>query len=192
MTAAVFVDTNVFVYSRDSRDKSKQARAAAWLDQLWSERVGRTSMQVVSEYYWTVTRKLAAPYKAQEAWDHVIALLAWSPQPIDDALIRRGREVEARHKLSWWDSLIIAAAELQGCPLLLSEDLQDGGVYGSVTVRNPFTMSMNESLATYSPGLPAAHKHPARGRPKKDPVKGRGGGLVEVVRNSPLHGLDPP
>jgi len=58
MTAPVFVETNVLVYARDAGSAAKQARAAAWLEILWREQVGRTSMQVLSEYYVTLTRKL--------------------------------------------------------------------------------------------------------------------------------------
>ena len=132
MTAPVFVDTNVLVYARDAGDAAKQARAAAWLEFLWREQVGRTSMQVLSEYYVTLTRKLDPGVSTVEAWDDVSALLTWHPQAIDRAIMQRGREIEQRHRLSWWDSLIVAAAAAQGCALLLSEDLQDGGVYAGV------------------------------------------------------------
>jgi len=69
--------------------------------------------------------------------------------------------------LSWWDSLIVAAAELQGCALLLSEDFQNGGAYGSVTVRNPFVAAANEVVPRYLAATATAHKHPSRGRPRK-------------------------
>ena len=58
MTAPLFVDTNLLVYSRDARDAAKQERAAEWLDFLWDTRRGRLSRQVLQEYYVTVTRKL--------------------------------------------------------------------------------------------------------------------------------------
>ena len=167
MTAAVFVDTNVFVYARDASERVKQPRARQWLEHLWAGRSGRTSMQVVSEYYVIVTSKLAV-LSADEAWSDVAEMLAWNPQPIDEDLIRRSREVQRRHRLDWWDSLIIAAAQLQGCALLLSEDFRDGGVYGNVTVRSPFTLAAHEPLAAY--GSPPKQGHPPRGRPKKVPA----------------------
>lgn len=52
--------------------------------------------------------------------------------------------------MSWWDSLIVAAAQLQNCCLLLSEDLQNGATYGGVTVRNPFELGVAEARATYT------------------------------------------
>jgi predicted nucleic acid-binding protein len=167
MTAPVFVDTNVLVYARDAGNATKQARAAAWLEILWREQLGRTSMQVLSEYYVTLTRKLDPGVPSAEAWDDVSALFTWHPLAIDGAVMQRGREIEQRHRLSWWDSLIVAAAAAQGCALLLSEDLQDGGVYAGVTVRSPFTLSVDEPAATYAVAPAAGRGHPRRGRPRR-------------------------
>ena len=138
MTAPVFVDTNVFLYARDAGEASKQPRAAAWLEYLWREQIGRTSAQVLSEYYVNVTRKLSPGLAPDEAWDDVQALLTWQPQAVDDALLRRGREIELRYRLSWWDSLVVGAAQLQGCAVLLTEDLQDGREFDGLRVENPF------------------------------------------------------
>ncbi len=167
MTVLVFVDTNVLVYARDAREPVKQPLAAAWIERLWRERTGRTGMQVLSEYYVTVTRKLAPGLKQTDAWDDVQAFLSWRPQPVDAALMQRARDVELRHRLGWWDSLIVAAAQLQDCGVLLSEDLQDGGAYGGVIVRNPFTFTLNEPTAAYAVPAVAARGHPARGRPRR-------------------------
>lgn len=166
MTAPVFVDTNVLLYARDAGEAAKQPRAAAWLEYLWREQLGRTSVQVLSEYYVNVTRKLAPGLAPDEAWDDVQALLTWHPQPVDDVLLRRGREVELRYRLSWWDSLVVGAAQLQGCTVLLTEDLQDGAVFGGVAVRSPFTLAIEEAMATYAVTPSAMKGHPSRGRPK--------------------------
>jgi len=167
MPAPVFVDTNVLVYARDAGEPAKQPRAASWLEYLWREQLGRTSAQVLSEYYVTVTRKLVPGLPQEEAWDDVLSLMTWSPHPIDESLLERGREIERRYDLSWWDSLIVGAAQLQGCPLLLSEDLHDGGIYGSVTVRSPFTLALGEPTSAYTAAARAVSRHPPRGRPKR-------------------------
>ena len=167
MSGPVFVDTNVFVYARDASEALKQARASAWLRSLWEMRLGRTSMQVLSDFYVTVSRKLQRGLPADEAWDDVTALMSWEPQPTDEALMQRGREVEHRYQLSWWDSLIVGAAQLQGCELILTEDLQDGAVYGNVTARSPFTLSLNEDAASYAISRMPVSRHPPRGRPKR-------------------------
>jgi predicted nucleic acid-binding protein len=167
MTAPVFVDTNVLLYWRDARDPAKQARAAEWLAHLWREQTGRTSTQVLSEYYVNVTRKLDPGLKPDEAWDDVHALLAWEPQAVDVPLLERGRSVGSRYGLSWWDGLVVAAAQTQGCSLLLTEDLQDGAVYGGVSVRSPFTLSLGEGAAVYAAAPSAARRPRRRGRPKR-------------------------
>lgn len=149
MTDLCFVDANVFVYARDPTDSVKQARAREWLDRLWNEGTGRISTQVISEFYNVTTRKLAFPLTSDEAWADVEALLAWEPQAVDVGIIERAHRIEGRYRLSWWDSLIVAAAHAQHCLLLLSEDLQDGAVYGGVTVRDPFRLSVGEAVATY-------------------------------------------
>lgn len=166
MTALVFVDTNVILHARDAREPAKQRLAENWLDHLWRERLGRISFQVLSEYYVSVTRKLDPGLAPEEAWDDVTALLAWHPRPIDRAVLERGRAVEARHRLSWWDSLIVATAQLEGCAVLLTEDLQDGATIDGVTVRSPFTLSAAESRAVYT--IPTVTpRHPPRGRPRR-------------------------
>jgi predicted nucleic acid-binding protein len=175
MTAPVFVDTNVLVYARDASEPLKQSRAAEWLGYLWRERAGRISTQVLSEYYVSVTRKLRPGLPAQEAWDDVQALCAWRPQAIDEGVLRRGREIEARYALGWWDSLIVAAAQAQGSAVLLSEDLQDGGIYGGVLVRSPFSLALQEETAVYALLPNAARGHPARGRPRSVLRGARGG-----------------
>lgn len=167
MTAPIFVDTNVLVYARDARAGRKCERANAWLETLWREQTGRTSLQVLSEYYVTVTRKLRPGMPADEAWDDVRALLAWRPCPIDRSVLERARTIEARYGLSWWDSLVVSAAEQSDCAMLLTEDLQDGARYGSVTVRNPFADRAAEPAAAYAAASVATPAHPPRGRPRR-------------------------
>lgn len=167
MTAFVFVDTNVFVYERQADDMRKQGLAAQWLERLWLEGTGRTSMQVLCEYYATLTRKLDPPVAGHQAWDHVRSLLAWNPSPVDADVLVRGFEIEQRYHLNWWDCLIVASAQMQGCSVLLTEDLQDQAVLGSVTVRSPFTLGVSENLAGYGPRDPVAIAHRSRGRPRK-------------------------
>lgn len=170
MTALCFVDANVLVYMTDPRDPGKQSSAREWVRRLWRERNGRTSIQALSEFYTTVTRKLEPRVPRDDAWAFVQELLAWSPLAIDRMLIVRAREVEQRHKLSWWDSLIVAAAQLQECAILLTEDLQDGVVLGTVRVRNPFGHSAHEPDSSYEVLPVAATLHRARGRPRRKSV----------------------
>ena len=169
MTALVFVDTNVLVYARDPRDASKRARAGEWIQMLWNEQRGRTSVQVLSEYYDVVTQKFARQIRREDAWDDVQRFLAWNPQAIDNEVLVSARGIEERHRLSWSDCLIVAAAQAQGCVLLLTEDMQDGADYGGVSVRNPFTLGVAEERSAYIalPNLASRHRH--RGRPRRHP-----------------------
>jgi predicted nucleic acid-binding protein len=172
MTALVFVDTNVLVYARDPRDAIKHAKAGEWIRMLWNEQRGRTSVQVLSEYYDVVTRKFAGRIKNDDAWDDVQRFLAWSPQSVDSEVSINARGIEVRHRLSWWDCLIVAAAQAQGCTLLLTEDMQDGADYGGVHVRNPFTLGVADERSAY-PALPAlASRHRGRGRPRRNAKAG--------------------
>ena len=172
MIAPVFVDANVLIYTVDANEARKRLRAADWIARLWREQAGRTSMQVLSEYYVTVTRKLRPRVPAEVAWNDVKSLLAWRPQPVDEALMRRAREIEQRYRLSWWDSMVVAAAQLQDCALLLTEDLQDGAAFGGVTARSPFTLAAEEPRAQYEVAA-AAPRHPPRGRPRRKAVNGK-------------------
>lgn len=166
MTAAVFVDTNVFVYACDRRDAAKKATAEALMRELWIEQRGRTSMQVLAEYYTTVTRKLKPALSPDAAWEVIDVLLTWEPQPIDRRLLIQAREVERRYRLTWWDSMLVAAAQLQNCALVMTEDLQHGLVCGAVTIRNPFANGVAEHFGEYTIEPRPVSRHRPRGRPR--------------------------
>ncbi|MHB8510616.1 MAG: PIN domain-containing protein [Actinomycetota bacterium] len=138
MTARVFVDTNVLVYARDSSDKSKNRRARDWLEILWRERSGRLSSQVLHEYYTTVTRKLNPGLTVEDARDDIRDLESWKPITITAHVLESAWLIEDRFRLSFWDSLIVAAANSMECKYLLSEDLQHSQDLDGVTVINPF------------------------------------------------------
>jgi predicted nucleic acid-binding protein len=167
MTAPVFVDTNVFVYARHAGEPRKQAVASEWIERLWTDQLGRTSIQVLNELHVTLTRKIHPALLPEDSWDHISTLFAWDPQPLNAELLTRAREISRRHILSWWDSLIVSAAQAQNCVLLLTEDLQDRATYGGVTVRNPFALGVSEASAVYDTAPIASPRHRARGRPKR-------------------------
>jgi len=164
MSALVFVDANVFLYARDAVEPLKRTRAQEWLAVLWKQERGRTSCQVLSEYYTNAKRKLGIGQNV--AWDDVAALFAWSPQVIDQQVLVAAREIEQRHRLSWRDCLIVAAAQVQSCSMLLTEDLGDGEAMGMVRVVNPFLHAVGEPTADYivASALPI---HRPRGRPRR-------------------------
>lgn len=166
MTGPVFVDANVFVSAYDAADPAKSARARAWLQLLWRERSGRTSMQVLAEYYVNAARKLRPGVAQEVAWEDVKSYFTWKPLPIDEPLLRHARDVEQRWRLSWWDSMIVAAAQLQDCTVLLTEDLHEGMLFGALRVRSPFSAALEEPRAHYDVEKPRPLHRP-RGRPKR-------------------------
>jgi len=138
MTAPVFVDTNVLVYRHDSSETVKQSRADAWHTLLWRLRLGRLSYQVLQELYATLTRGRGLGLDRTKARDITMNYLQWQPIPVDRAILRRAWLVEERYRLSWWDALIVAAAQAFECPILLTEDLQHGQEFEGVRVVDPF------------------------------------------------------
>ncbi len=139
--SAVFVDSNILIYSQDATDSQKQSRALDWLEYLWRTRTGRISFQVLREVYVNVTRKVPRPLPKARAQALVRLFLEWNPRPEDAFFFEAAWDIEARFKLSWWDSMIVAAAQLRGCRFLLTEDLQEKIGFDKVTVINPFSIS---------------------------------------------------
>jgi len=144
MTATVFVDTNVLLYARDASEPIKQPLARHWLDELWARRIGRTSHQVMHEYYVAVTRKLKPGLSHADAQADIRDLMAWRPVPADQDIIEDVWWLETRFELSYWDALVVAAARAAGCDRLLTEDRQDGQNLDGLIVTNPFTTTLEE------------------------------------------------
>ncbi len=134
----VFVDTNVLVYARDASEAEKQPQATAWMDYLWSHRQGRVSFQVLDEYYVTVTRKLDPGLTRDEARQDVRDLLSWRPVAIEGPVVKGAWTAEDRYGFSFWDALVVSAAQLAGCDVLLTEDLSHGQRLDGLEVVNPF------------------------------------------------------
>lgn len=138
MSALVFVDTNVLVYERDTRDARKQEAARAWMEHAWESRTGRLSVQVLTEFYATVTRKLKPGMAPAAAQKHARALAAWRPVALDLLLLENAWEQQARYQAAFWDALIVAAAKTARCRYLLSEDFQAGQDFDGLEVVSPF------------------------------------------------------
>ena len=135
---STFVDTNVLVYARDAGAGAKHLTAREWMTHLWATRAGRLSHQVLEELYVTVTAKLRPGMTAADARRDVRSLLAWQPVAVDAALFEGAWSLQDRFSLSWWDALIVTAAQAAECDVLLSEDLPDGQDFDGVRVMNPF------------------------------------------------------
>jgi|ERR1035441_1764292 predicted nucleic acid-binding protein len=131
-----FVDTNVLLYSVDASEAAKRARARQWMDALWATDAGRLSWQVLNEFYWNAVGKMKTP--AVLARENVETLALWQPVDFGLGLLQRAWYWMDRASVSYWDALILAAAETAGCTYLLSEDFQAGRRFDLLTVVNPF------------------------------------------------------
>lgn len=134
----VFVDTNVLVYARDPSEGEKHVRANAWMQHLWKAADARVSVQVLQEYYVTVTKKLRPGLSPEAARADITDLAAWRPVESRPALLDVAWAIEDRFAISFWDALIVAAAHEAGCSHLLTEDLASGMDFDGVVVVDPF------------------------------------------------------
>lgn len=136
MTVTRFIDTNVLVYAAAGKRDHKNKFAIA--TGLIGEGPFAVSTQVLAEFYTNVTRKGLLPMSRLEALDWVERFAEQVCVPVDVTLVRNGIRLSERYRLSYWDGAIIAATEAVGAPNLYTEDLNDGQLYGSVRVVNPF------------------------------------------------------
>jgi len=131
-----FVDTNVLLYAVDPADPAKQRAANGWLTVLWETGLGCLSWQVLNEFYVNAVRKgRTANRKARRV---VEVYATWPLVELSLGTIQRAWHWMDAAQLSYWDALIVAAAERGGCDRLLTEDLQHGQRLGALTVVNPF------------------------------------------------------
>ena len=133
-----FVDTNILVYAHDATESEKQPIARALLEELWADRTGTLSAQLLQEFYNAATRKRARPMTRAEARQIVDVCSKWPVVVIEPWLILTASRLEERHQLSFWDALVIAAARVAGARRLLTEDMQDGRVVDGIRIHNPF------------------------------------------------------
>ena len=134
----VFIDTNVLLYGVDDADPAKRDRAREWIAACWQRRCGRLSTQVLNEYYVNVKKKFSKAITQGDARAEIRRYQHWRPWVIDHPTIETAWAVESRFGLHYWDALMIAAAQQQGCTLFLSEDLQHERQIDGVRIVNPF------------------------------------------------------
>jgi predicted nucleic acid-binding protein len=132
------VDTNVLVYAHDVSAGPKAARARQLLDELWSTGRGCVSIQILQEFYVTVTRmtrRVLDPATASEVVADLGTWLVHAPTPAD---VLAAIALHRRRRIAFWDAMVMQSAAQLGCQTVWSEDLSAGQAYNGVTVRNPF------------------------------------------------------
>jgi predicted nucleic acid-binding protein len=140
MKDKVFLDTNVFIYSVDSSPNHKGKADVA--RQLVKEHIrsgtGVISTQVLQEFYQVSTQKIQVPLSTEDALEYLHYMAVLETVHPDFNMLVSAVYLHKRLKLSFWDGLIVQAAAVSSCSLLLTEDLQDGLRVGELLVKNPF------------------------------------------------------
>lgn len=136
MTVA-FVDSNILIYAHDRDAGLKRERAAATLSDLWDAGTGRLSVQVLQEFYLNATQKLATPVARATAREIIKTYGVWVRRATTVETLTRATEIADLTRLSFWDALIVAAAEEIDAEVLLSEDFNDGQRIAGIKVVNP-------------------------------------------------------
>lgn len=132
----VFLDTNILLYAMDQADLEKKMKARALLRSIADEEhIGVVSTQVLQEFYVASTRKLNLEPLLVKAIMHSFSNL--EVVTVTAKLIQEAIDCSIINRLSFWDSLIVIAAESSNCEKIWSEYLNDGQVVRGVRITNP-------------------------------------------------------
>jgi predicted nucleic acid-binding protein len=137
MSDKYFVDTNVLMYAHDTSAGSKHEKAKALVENLWRDRSGVLSTQVLQELSVNLRKKAGRPLDAQTTREVIADYLTWRVIVNRGDSILHALDLEKRYQVSFWDALVLHAAQESGAEVLYSEDLSDGQTYGAVRVVNP-------------------------------------------------------
>ena len=137
MAEKYFVDTNILIYAHDRSAGVKHDRARHAVERLWDTGEGVLSTQVLQELCINLRRKVANPLATDEVRQLIQDYLSWEVVVNTPESVLQALEIEVRHKISFWDALVLQAAESAGAVVLYSEDLAAGNHYGTIQVVNP-------------------------------------------------------
>ena len=136
MSDRSFFDTNILVYADDRAAPTKQRRAIKLVAEHRRAGTGVVSLQVLQEYFVTVTRKLHLDPKIARRKVELLSEFDLVVPDLDDVLA--AIDLYRLHGFSFWDALVLRAAKEAACIILLSEDLPSGRVIDGVRIVNPF------------------------------------------------------
>jgi predicted nucleic acid-binding protein len=136
MPARSFFDTNVLVYADDKAAPAKQRRAVELVAEHRRARTGVVSLQVLQEYFVTITSKLHLDARVARRKVELVAEFDVATPDVGDVLA--AIDLHRLHGISFWDALILRSAQQTGCSVLLTEDMQHGREMDGVKVVNPF------------------------------------------------------
>ena len=136
MSAKCFVDTNILFYAQDKSAGLKHERAAKIVADLWQSATGVLSTQVLQEFCFAV-RCVDRNRAIEDLRQWVKRYSEWEVVVNTSESVLNALGMESRYKISFWDALIVQAAQISQADVLYTEDLNDGRVFGSVRVVNP-------------------------------------------------------
>jgi len=141
-TSYQFVDSNILVYAHDLSAGSKFVKAQDLIRSLWETKTGCLSIQVMQEFYITVTQKVPHPLDYSDAARIIHDLSYWrihepAPKDILDAII-----IQQQSSISFWDAMIVQSAVRLGCQVIWSEDLNPGQAYQGIKLIDPFQLQV--------------------------------------------------
>jgi predicted nucleic acid-binding protein len=134
MSAKIFIDTNILIYSIDKHSKLKQQKARQAIEPILKDGRAIISTQVIEEAYVVAVKKLRIPPLDAKRWTKLLSrfpVFQISYQTVMEAI-----DCSILEQLSFWDSLLIASAEEAGCAEIYTEDLSHGQVIRGVRVVN--------------------------------------------------------
>jgi predicted nucleic acid-binding protein len=140
MNARTFVDTNVLIYAHDTDANAKHLAAKTILRELWSDRKGALSPQVLQEFYVNVTKKIPNPLSKESARLVVSTYAIWCIETTSVEVLNAFR-IEDESRIGFWDALIVASALKSGANRILSEDLNAGQTIAGIRIENPFAVT---------------------------------------------------
>jgi predicted nucleic acid-binding protein len=135
--AKIFIDTNIFIYTLDKYDKTKQKTARKTVKNIVENDIAVISTQVLQEFYNICTMKLhLIPLKVKGYLHNYNENFEVVQNNCE--IIERGIDVSIISQISFWDALILAAAEYSKCSVVITEDLNDGQIINGIRIKNPF------------------------------------------------------
>jgi predicted nucleic acid-binding protein len=139
MSDKYFVDTNILMYAHDNAAGAKHERAKALVEELWRDRTGVVSTQVLQELAVNLGRTAGRPLDVKATREVVADYLTWQVIANNGESILDALDLETRYQLSFWNARVVQAAQASGAEVLYSEDLSSGQRFGPVRVVNPLT-----------------------------------------------------
>lgn len=137
MNGREFLDTNVLIYADDARDLRKRECARELIRRLMHEGRGVLSLQVLQEFFAAATRKLNM--SSEDARNRIVQYSRFDVVTLNTVDLVAAVDLHRLHRVSIWDALVIRAALNGACTTLHTEDMQDGYVVETLTLRNPFS-----------------------------------------------------